>query len=314
MRWNSITQIVKELNLESDPSDIHDVKKELKNIIAILHPDKSNGEFKSEADKEKFLNYKEAYEFCENQEQIVNSEKMLVPLDTVTDLVKTITQNLSESKKQSIEERLNYASNNWTTQISKKYLLPKISLGTVTAFLGFVFWFPETMKDHPYISDYLNSYFAPVFWAYIVLILSFLWVNVWQVESKSKEITSIILSVNMQQFVLNDLYSEFKSSHSYSFSKIDVTKSYLRILQESLFMYKDSHNIIQVSSPFNILLRGFYKKAIRRIDKSLIEQATDLAIEQYLNKGLIKKSTKSSVESFIESGDDSRYSFIEQIE
>src|SRR4051812_9688786 len=104
MQWTSISELVKDLNLESDSSDESSIKSEIRKRLSLIHPDKNNGQFISDGVKEQFYVLTQALDFLEVKEK---ESQSLIAITQSSALIQAITNALVPTK----EERLNQERN-----------------------------------------------------------------------------------------------------------------------------------------------------------------------------------------------------------
>ena len=66
-KWGNIDELVAEFRLSASKSDVESLKKELILKLSELHPDKTDGAFKSDEQKKNYLRINDAIEYLEKQ-------------------------------------------------------------------------------------------------------------------------------------------------------------------------------------------------------------------------------------------------------
>lgn len=268
MNWNNLTQMVDELGLKSNPENIHEIETEIKTLRSKNHPDRSGGNFKSESDEKQFYRLSEALDYCET------FQNTLIPIDAVTALVQNVGESLSLTNKESVETRIIKASKEMETRLSQKYRLPKISLGTITGILIYAFLFPQTFSEHPYISELIFMDNFLLTWFFSVFFLALLWLIIWKFETQRKVRIRKLLSLDIHRLVL------------------DKTRQ--------------SRNIFSRTQLRNELAEQIYNhiplffSTFLTLDLETLDEATDLAIERYLERNWISRIQQTEIDDFYE--------------
>ncbi len=268
MSWNSLEQMTEELDLKSNPKDIDKLKAELKARIKELHPDNSGGNFKSEDDAKNLYRLIEALDYCDVK------RNTLIPLDSVTELIKQLSENLASANKEPIEARINRISLESQAHIGQRFRVPKISLGAISAILTYIFFSPEQLMNHPFLGDFIKAHFNVFNWLLIVYLLSSLWFVTWMSESNMKAHTSKLFSLEYHREILN----EFKHSGDVLFSRTQLQKKLLSFEKRHFF-------------PFFLRFP---------LDSDTNDKATNLAIERYLERKWIRLSSGKNINKDID--------------
>ncbi len=103
MDFNSIDEIVSHFNLDSN--EVDEVKKELKDLVKQTHPDKNNGDFKDDKEKDRYHEIQSALKFLGDIHTSISltTKKEITALTTVLkDLAlvreKEVTDGILEKK------------------------------------------------------------------------------------------------------------------------------------------------------------------------------------------------------------------------
>lgn len=189
MKFNTLDEVAKHFNIES--TDVDHIKKELKNLIKDIHPDKNNGEFKSEHEKIIYNKIVEAFEFLESSNttsvvakndivaltkgiyEIILSKENDIYKEKIDGKVATLSNSIQESIK-------NFHNHNSTTRVTS----------IVIATLITALWmFPNFVKEHPFwgVLYYYNFEFS-VIWVILLILSGALWLKIKIIEQKDGEI------------------------------------------------------------------------------------------------------------------------------
>ncbi|MFZ3383428.1 MAG: hypothetical protein WA144_05845 [Candidatus Methanoperedens sp.] len=264
MNWQTLEQMVEDLDLKSNPDDIIQVRAELKTKIKELHPD-ITGQFKSEKDSKKLYLLLEALDYCDSE------RNTLIPLDSVTEIIGKFSKKLDDVNKESIDVRMNRTNLNHQAYIGQRFQLPKISLGAISAILTYIFLTPDVLMKHPYLGGYYEHYNNLFYWGIAVEILAILWFLVWKSETYNKAKTSELFSFDYHREILKKL----KNSTEILFSRNQLREEFSSIGKKQF-----------MSIVFHLSL-----------DSTTIDDATNLAIERYLDRKWIRPiSGKNTIE------------------
>ena len=295
MNWTGLDNMVEDLELKSNPKDIHGLITEIKTLRVEIHPDHSgeSGNFKSKDDEIRYLRLSDALEYCET------FETNLIPINAATSLIKNVAENIARTNKESlevivknvveglarankepVETRITKASTEMITKFQQKYNVPKISLGATSAALIYAFVFPQTIIDHPYLSKIVNNYNFFIIWLNMVILLAALWLIAWMRETKGKSTIRRLLNLGTHRAVLDRL----RQSKRF-FSRTELRDS----LAENI-----GHDIHRNRLPLllsDLLFHG-------DIDMETLDGATELAIERYLERNWIQRIERSDVDDW----------------
>lgn len=178
---------------------------------------------------------------------------------------------------ETIEARLNAIEGAKHVACSRAFLLPKVSLGTLTAVLGWVFLFPRTFADHPFIGEMLKSRHAGVAWLGAVFCLAVASLRVWWLERRKEREVAELLSLTYQKAAL-DMTGRINPE---GFSASDF--------QEQLFpKYVSYPNWLRrLSSVLPGKQLSYHPRP--NYDAPMAEKVTELALERFIQKGWIAR-------------------------
>lgn len=273
MSWNSLAHMVRDLGLNSDPENIQELKSEIKKHIAENHPDRSGGTFKSKKEEEQYHRLSDAFDYCEK------SGKMLIPLEATTALVRKVVESMALVNQEPIEKRIRKASKELQNKFNEKYKVPKISLGAISAALGYVFFFPQTITEHPYLSVLVEDYTFFIYWYFSVISLVPFWIITLTREKSGKNQIKLLLSLDTNRLILDRL----RKSDNPLFSRTQ--------LRDQLISFPVGSNHF---SPSYFLAHRI------KLDLEIYDEATDLAIERYLTRNWIHRIQQSDIDDWYE--------------
>lgn len=273
MSWNSLAHMVRDLGLSSDPENIQELKVEIKKNIAEIHPDRSGGNFKSEKNETQYHRLSDALDYCENH------DKMLIPLEATTALVQKVAESMALVNQEPIEKRITKASKELQNKFNEKYKVPKISLGVISAALGYAFFFPQTITEHPYLSLLVENYTFFIYWCFSVSFLVSFWIITLVREKSGKNQIKSLLSLDTNRLILDRL----RKSNNPQFSRTQLRDQLIS------FSVEPKH-----FSSSNLLAPR------RKLDLEIYDEATELAIERYLTRNWIRQIQRSDIDDWYE--------------
>jgi len=211
MTFTSIEQIREVFQLENTQED--EIKAHLRRKLAETHPDKVGNE---SFDIEEFEKIKSALDF------INKPVTDIVTTEQVTDLIKIVKDLTTTSNSNSIERQLNEKLDSFYKERKDALLFPKISLSAVTAILSFLWLFPQTIADHPILSQYINfdNITSTIIWLSLLFYTVFFWILISRKEHKEKNLSKSLKTDRTQNNILTDFQ---ESSEERKFTKSDLT-------------------------------------------------------------------------------------------
>lgn len=153
MRWSSIDELIKDLELEIDSSDEASVKSEIRKQLSIIHPDKNNGRFSSDSAKERFNKLTEALKFLSKRKK---ESQALISIDPPSAIIKAITTALAPTKEERLNRERDECRNIRKSAIRSRYFFPRLRSGFFAGLCGLLVTFGEQLKTHPLFSQFLT--------------------------------------------------------------------------------------------------------------------------------------------------------------
>ncbi|KGJ86467.1 hypothetical protein [Colwellia psychrerythraea] len=263
-QFNSIDMIKNEFNISEESIDT--VRGILRNMQSSLHPDKNGGEFKSVSEESNYHKLDSAINFIDSQK---TSNSDLIAMSAVTDLTKAVT-NLISSQNQGVNTSiaLSTALQRNSDGYKARMKMPKIALTAVTAALSGLWLFPNTVKDHPVLSNYVNfnDSLTNFIWMYLVISSVAFWIYTWRKEESIKEnnerlkteteqnriFKGFIKKIEFKNFSLEDFVEHIKDKN---LRKVDITLAHAiaevileRAIKRKVILTNDSGVISTVYS------------------------------------------------------------------
>lgn len=329
MEFNSLKEILKHFELEEDDAEI--IRKKLKKLRNKLHPDKTEGNFENDEDKQEFLNLQGAIKFLEKK-----TSKQLTVKGTntaVSEILKDFTkskklqQDIVKVEKQS--SKLSSILDDNVKTFHRKTKSPKITTIAITTVISALWLFPNVVKNHPVLSVLLkyNAEFS-FLWLSVMIISCFLWLKIKSIESNEEDIMRSYKMENTQnkmftlfiKWIQCDYQKiEYKKDHSgkYIYFTSDDLTEFLINRYELFKIYLKRNSKDSDRYEFTKRLRedeenGFFEQLQNRrrnlfspltqflpkpgeINLEIAQMLSDLIIQRLLSKEIIKVSDKKNL-------------------
>lgn len=290
MKWKTIQEIKEYFKIDQSISDLKQIRDELKYSLSQLHPDKSNGEFKTAWQKEEFNKINDAVEFID---KISSTSTSLITIENVNEIIKTITQTLQDKKEPISTSSNKELKKEYKKELNQTYSKIKIGSGSIacisTALLSMSQFFSENKVLEPF-------YKIPQIHLILLslLILSGIWfLLTWFGERKEEQRKEWLFSeegkIGTLSSVLRSNIIKEEEDIKY-FSVID----YIKVLR----LKKSYYSIIRIKR--FIMKVKFALIGNPRLSQNLAEQIAQSQLNDFENRGIIKRSAKKSVETLFE--------------
>ena len=190
-----------------------------------MHPDKTEGNFENDDDKQTFLNLQNAIKFLEKK-----SSKQLTIHQTNTQVAE-ILKDFTKSKKiqhyVDIEERKSLKLANTLDSNVKNFQaktkVPKITTVAITTVITGLWLFPNLVKDHPVLSVlYKFNFEFSIVWLIVLLASCILWLKIKSIEATEED---IMRSYKMES-TQNKMFSLFIKWVQHDYQKIEFKKDH----------------------------------------------------------------------------------------
>lgn len=330
MDFNSIDEILSHFDLNAQDAD--EAKKELKNLIKKVHPDKHNGNFKNDKDKDLYHEIQSALLCLDGASNTALSTK-----NEITALTKVI-KDLAVARKEEvsagvIERKGSSLTNKLQESIEsfhKRHSTPKITGVVLTAIITALWAFPSVVKDHPLLSFLyrFNREFT-IIWILCLIFTGYFWMRIKISEKRDEEIKRSYKLESTQNYIFNLFMNWMKSSYRHyeiigdkrfvKFCKDDLINFLItryEFLQHNLrgaanlsdFEIEDRIRQFENSNSFrerkqtinSIPFLRNYLPIPGEIDLEIAQLISDLIIERLNAKGAITKCDSKKLSDFYE--------------
>jgi len=293
MDFLTIEQIRKHFDIVSDNPD--EIKRELRQIIKTIHPDKNGGHFRTKADEKYFFEIQNAIEFIENiNTSLVTRQEMTALTQIFKDLIPSAQLKINESTK-----RLETKIQSSIKFYKRKHLFPKVTTTSISIIITLVWLFPKTVLEHPVLKHYLTTD-NPVFsslWLAAVFTCAYVWIVLKTFEQKDEEYRKgLCLETN-----LNKIFTKFIFFHSYNkkddflyFNKDELIE-FITKYDFKKDKFRDHINRMKSNIKIFIFLVRNVFPSIGQVDLDLAQSISDVIIEKGLTKNVIEKVESQSI-------------------
>ncbi len=277
--FSSLAQIKLEYEIEEE--EFGKIRTKLRSMQSSIHPDRNRGTvFLNEEDEARFHRLSEAIEFLDRNEEA----GPLVPASAVTDLTRAVTE-LVKSQKPNFDDSLSEQIRNNIESYRSRFKLPKIALSAISIALTAVWFFPETLAEHPVLGKWisLNDTFA-MLWLLALLFTALFWFISWIKEDRHKRYQENLKA----ELVQNNIFRTFiKNSKSKTFTLEDIVQ----------FIMKLNDGRIHNSKLIFFYLAPFIVNSLkaREIDISLAHTVAEIIIRRALSRQAIKKTRVGNI-------------------
>ena len=270
--YSSIEEIKDDFELSEESND--SLRKALTRIKSTLHPDKHGGQFANTDDEHKYHQINAAIDFIDIEK---NKSAELITISAVTELTKAVTALVtSKAEASSKDSNLSIEIDRSITGYTSKQKMPRIALTSVTVALTALWFFPNTVKEHPVLSNLIDftSTTVNIIWFYAVGFCVLYWIKTW----RSEELTKSHRESLKTEFVQNKLFTNF-----------------LRFLDKDTFTMEDLveyllHNRQRRLSPFQMIFGMPHK-----VDLPLANATAEVIIERALINKAVSASSVGSI-------------------
>lgn len=318
MEFSNIEQIKQEFGLTT--SDPKELKKQLRKIMAELHPDTNDGAFDSAA-QELFLKADAAIDFLDAQ---LEPGTAIIPISDLTALTKAVTELArTESrtssrliKEESSRALLTTEMRRIEKRVHTKYMAPKLTASVVAGIMSIVWVFPQLIQEHPILSasPILGSSTFLMFWLLSLVTTSALWVFAYSAENRQRYLHSKVQTEGYQ----NSLFASFLFSRGGNVVEVEELNDDGNLSLYYVFFKDDFVEFIQLKPRRSFL--HFYIKDLTspEIDPELAQTIVDVILDRVEGLGIIQKyqtETSFSQEYRIEANvyEEHRYRYTRQM-
>lgn len=274
-KWQSISDIKDEFGLSYNEDDNLDILAKLKEKRAELHPDKNGGEFTSEEQRKFYHRVDDAITYLESK---IEESKDLIPLSQLPTIIDSITTSIAKQNKPSAIQIQRDLKNDFRSELSRKYITPKIGSGVFAGISAFLFAKAGDFADHPLLSGYLGGETGLMVLGQIFIISSLFFVITWVREKKEEGLASYL----MTDSALKQIYSSVKDHMS---DECIVTTSDIR----NALMFGDRYHHIRTPLDMFFPIRP-------RLSPEAIDRILELQLSKMLERQVLEEIDKPGLD------------------
>ncbi|MES2838050.1 MAG: hypothetical protein V4667_11040 [Bacteroidota bacterium] len=329
MDFKSIDEIISHFDL--DVSEADEIKRELKSLIKKVHPDKNHGSFKSDKDKDFYMEIQSALEFLESGNTSLATKNDITALAKVLkDLAITRKEEVATESIEKKNSSLTVKLQDSITDFHRQHSTPKITSLVITTIITALWAFPTIVKDHPLLGFLyqFNGEFT-IIWITSLFAMGMLWTRIKTAERKDEAIKKNYKLESTQNAIFT-LFTKWLAANLHHY-EIREKKRYLKFSKDDLISFlttrfnffqrrlrgnenlhryeieklikeieesKDFQIDYRKRNPFHIFFRFLPNPG--EIDLEIAQMICDLIIDRLNTKGVITKSTEKSLSDIYE--------------
>ena len=183
MTWPSIEALISDLELESQPDDLDGLRDELRSRLAQRHPDKSNGSFGSDEEKEAFHKLGDARDFIDAR---IKGSQALIPIDRLPAIIEAIQKAQIAPIESRVAALRSEARSDAKAELHSRLMFPRISSGVFAAISGFAATFGDSFESDPVLGDVVSSPYFRVMMLVIALYAGIYFMMTWISERREE--------------------------------------------------------------------------------------------------------------------------------
>jgi hypothetical protein len=268
----ALADVRADLGLNAATNDLAGLRSEVLERIKLVHPDTAPATGSVIGDAAQLTKLTDALDAISAAASAPGTT--LIPLKAVEDLVlaqhQTLVAALARNIGPSVEDKVGMAVARSHARVTAGFRMPRIGLGGLLAVTGYVLVFPKQFQDNPYLAGLAGSSAGRLAWLTLMIVLIYSLLITWMIEARRNATIDEMHSLDRQLEVLAQLASETGDldSRQASFSRSELRARLARGYRRDRSLY----------------LRGLMGGGI---DRASAEEATDLALERYKDRGLV---------------------------
>lgn len=274
-KWQSVSEIVDSYELSYIKNDNLAILAKLKEKRAELHPDKNGGEFTSEKQRMSYHMVDDAITYLEGK---IEESKDLIPLSQLPTIIESITTVIAKQNKPSTIQLQRDFKTDFRSELSRKYITPKIGSGVFAGISAFLFTKAGDLAQQPLFGQFFGSRLGILVLAQLFIISSLFFIVTWVREKKEEGLASYL----MTDSALKGIFSTVKEHMS---DEGIITTSDIR----DALMFGDRYRYRR--TPLDILI------PIRpRLSPEAIDRILDLQLSKLLERKVLEEIDKPGLE------------------
>lgn len=191
MTWQSIEDLVEDLGLAVDPTDISAVRSSIRGRLAELHPDKNGGSFSSSDAESNFNKLTTAQKWLSDH---AKNALTLVPVAQLPAIINAITKSQEPPITSQLSQLRTECRADEQRAIRSRYAIPKIGSGVFAAACAFFFSIGGSLKDHPMLGRFSDSIVAQSTLLMLAFYAGIFFIMAWMRERKEESYVEWLMS------------------------------------------------------------------------------------------------------------------------
>jgi hypothetical protein len=291
--WKSVDDLVQDLGLPVSPGDFEAIEKILKQQLRAVHPDTTNGDFKSDSQRGEFHRVSKALEFIQRQRSGLPA---LRPAD-IPAIVEATLLALRQTVPQPTQTH-RQVMDNVRRELRRSNRLPKITSATLFAVCAALFTFIGSVSEHPLLKG-LAQYPA-VLWLFAVVwaMTGISFIMVWLRERATEQKIQNRLSEQALQEAFQHICWYASRNPERRFSRSDVVESQLDSDSFDPFWLRRQGNKVRLSHWLRWLRERFIP--LPKVDRHAAEEIVTFYLSRLSERGAIKRSAYADTTEWFE--------------
>ena len=236
-----------------------------------LHPDKNGGLFKSEADEKQYHFLDDAIKQVELKAQ---SDSQLIPISQLPAIVESITKSIAIQNEPNSAEIERAFKESLRSDLSRKYIGPKIGSGIFAVITGFLFSQAKSLIEHPVVGGIFETKLGMDMLILMFVSSVVLFVITWIKERREDKLSNYLLSEES----LREIYYLVKEL---SDSEMIETNDIRRAIRGTY-----SHRRV---SPFDIFIRP-------KLSYEIMDKILEVQLQRLIDRKVIEVVDIPSIE------------------
>jgi hypothetical protein len=291
--WKSVDDLVQDLGLFVSPGDFEAIEKILKQQLHAVHPDTTNGDFKSDSQREQFYRISQALEFIQGQ----RSGPPALRSADIPAIVEATLLALRQAAPQPTHTRLQ-VMDNVRRELRRLDRLPKITSATLFAICTTLFTFIGSVSEHPLLKGLVQ--YPAVSWLFAIVwaVSGISFIMVWLRERVTEQAIQNRLSERALQEAFQDISWYASQNPERRFSRSDLVERQLDSdLIDPFWLRRQGHKV-----RLSQWLRWFRERFILRpkIDRHAAEEIVTFYLSRLSERGAIKRSSYADTTEWFE--------------
>ena len=280
MNWDSTEQIAIFFDFpEATHNDPVALRLAITRKMASVHPDNNQGDFEDIKTETLWNQLHSAKAFLDVRGKTGIGDQtntQMIPLSQVTELVKVIT----EAGRPSLEASVSALKAEARSDARSDVTVPRISSGAIATICGFLFAFPNTVKDNPIFGHLLKYTEVQLFLFIMSFMFAMIFVMTWSNEKWQEQKVGFLSTEEGLKHTLSAL--NHQNNNSRQFTHSNLTQA---INPTSRYGHFVSHEIMTS-----------FMFGSKRLSMSLTDKIATLQLDKLKQRGVIIELPQAGLE------------------